>query len=69
MLQRGESFRIVYNPQGWTPLIKALKSRTTRAIGIEPSDGCQRYVSMAPPSEDASTICDSGPGYGASKAR
>ena len=47
ILPTGESFQVGNDAQGWAALIKRLKGRSVRAIGVEPSGGYERRVAKA----------------------
>jgi transposase len=47
VLQTGESFRIGNDTAGWAELIRRLKRRKVKAIGLEPSGGYERGVAKA----------------------
>ena len=47
ILPTGESFRVGNDTDGWAELIKRLKRRSVRAIGVEPSGGYERRVAKA----------------------
>src|SRR5438552_500073 len=47
VLQSGESFRIANDKSGWGELMRRLKGRTIRVIGLEPSGDYHRAVSKA----------------------
>jgi transposase len=42
VLETGESFRVDNDTQGWALLIRRLRGRAVRAIGMEPSGGFER---------------------------
>jgi transposase len=47
VLQTAESFRVGNDPEGWMILIRRLKGRKIRGIGLEPSGGYERGVAKA----------------------
>ena len=47
VLETGECFRLDNDRQGWAALVRKLKGRKVRAIGMEPSGGYERGVAKA----------------------
>ncbi|ACP25093.1 putative transposase for insertion sequence NGRIS-19a [Sinorhizobium fredii NGR234] len=47
VLQTGESFRVDNDAAGWAELVKRLKRRQVRAVGLEPSGGYERGPKQA----------------------
>jgi transposase len=47
VLESGESFRVENDAAGWAQLVKRLKGRRVRAVGLEPSGGYERGPKQA----------------------